>query len=219
MDVVSAEELLALYEHFKYISASKDNDGVIDLEEWLQALELRDSTFSRRIFQAFDEDANGTISFREFVLGLSVFLPRSTIEEKLDRMLQADEARRGEARWGRQGRGGGRGSTYRREYVLERCAVSFRIYDIDGDGHIDKEELFQILKASLLENYMMDLSDDQMRELVDNTFAETDVNGDGLISFEEYRDMVISHPEILSKFSLNSDLLLQSTPGQESTTT
>ncbi|KNC47035.1 calcineurin B [Thecamonas trahens ATCC 50062] len=177
----SAEELLALYEHFKYISASKDNDGVIDLEEWLQALELRDSTFSRRIFQAFDEDANGTISFREFVLGLSVFSPRSTIEEKLD--------------------------------------LSFRIYDIDGDGHIDKEELFQILKASLLENYMMDLSDDQMRELVDNTFAETDVNGDGLISFEEYRDMVISHPEILSKFSLNSDLLLQSTPGQESTTT
>lgn len=31
--------------------------------------------------------------------------------------------------------------------VICMCAVSFRIYDVDGDGYIDKQELFQMLKA------------------------------------------------------------------------
>ena len=176
MCVVDTKELLALYEHFRAISSSRIDDGEVDFEEWLQALELRDSTFSRRIFDAFDEDGNGSISFREFVVGLSVFSPRSTIEEKLD--------------------------------------LSFSLYDIDNDGAISKDELFAILKASMLENYSLSISDEHMRELVDATFEQADVNGDGLISYDEYKQMILNHPEILAQFSLNSDLLLDNAPGE-----
>merc|ERR1711916_186302 len=174
--VVDTKELLALYEHFRAISSSRIDDGEVDFEEWLQALELRDSTFSRRIFDAFDEDGNGSISFREFVVGLSVFSPRSTIEEKLD--------------------------------------LSFSLYDIDNDGAISKDELFAILKASMLENYSLSISDEHMRELVDATFEQADVNGDGLISYDEYKQMILNHPEILAQFSLNSDLLLDNAPAE-----
>eukprot|EP01114_Cavostelium_apophysatum_P014696 TRINITY_DN3873_c0_g1_i1.p1 TRINITY_DN3873_c0_g1~~TRINITY_DN3873_c0_g1_i1.p1 ORF type:complete len:180 (+),score=41.93 TRINITY_DN3873_c0_g1_i1:197-736(+) len=69
----------------------------------------------------------------------------------------------------------------------EKLRFSFRLYDIDGDGFIDKEELYNMLKASLFENFVLELSEGQMRALVDQTFAEVDVNGDGKISFDEYR--------------------------------
>jgi hypothetical protein len=80
---------------------------------------------------------------------------------------------------------------------------SFRIYDIDGDGYIDRyahdssavlevsspllspslflpgphrNELHQLLKAALSEN-MLDLTDEQIATLVDDTFAQVDSNG------------------------------------------
>lgn len=159
-----------MYEHFKRLSASRDNDGVIDQAEFMEALELKDSAFSARIFGAFDHNSDGKINFREFVCGLSAFSSRSTVDEKL--------------------------------------ALSFNIYDIDGDGHISKEELFQILRASLLENYMLDMSEADMRALVDQTFLEADKNSDGVISFDEYREMVLAHPAILANFSVNAELLM-----------
>eukprot|EP00300_Choanocystis_sp_HF-7_P029432 c3628_g1_i2.p2 GENE.c3628_g1_i2~~c3628_g1_i2.p2 ORF type:complete len:200 (+),score=50.58 c3628_g1_i2:100-699(+) len=171
----TGEELTSLYEHFKHLSATHDNDGVIDQKEFMEALELRDSAFSARIFGAFDHNGDGMINFREFVSGLSVFSSRSTVDEKL--------------------------------------ALSFQIYDIDGDGFIDKDELFQILKASLLENYMLDMSEEHMRSLIDQTFLEADKNSDGRISFDEYTAMVRAHPNILANFSVNADLLMSSPAG------
>ena len=43
--------------------------------------------------------------------------------------------------------------------------VSFRIYDVDGNGFIDKGELFDILKASLFDIPELYFSDDQLRAL------------------------------------------------------
>lgn len=43
--------------------------------------------------------------------------------------------------------------------------VSFRIYDVDGNGFIDKGELFDILKASLFDIPELHFSDEQLRTL------------------------------------------------------
>jgi Ca2+-binding EF-hand superfamily protein len=64
--------------------------------------------------------------------------------------------------------------------------VSFKIYDLDRDGYIDKEELFHMLQASLFENFLLELSESQMRKLVDSTFEEVDLNKDGRLSFGKY---------------------------------
>lgn len=38
----------------------------------------------------------------------------------------------------------------------------------------------------------------QIHTAVDATFSETDTNCDGRISFEEYRGMVLRHPDLVS---------------------
>eukprot|EP00002_Diphylleia_rotans_P007663 TRINITY_DN17310_c0_g1_i1.p1 TRINITY_DN17310_c0_g1~~TRINITY_DN17310_c0_g1_i1.p1 ORF type:complete len:199 (+),score=60.60 TRINITY_DN17310_c0_g1_i1:67-663(+) len=164
----SQDEILKLYDQFKKISGSIEADNVIDKREFLQALGFKDSEVADRLFRVFDKNGDGSINFREFVAGLSIFCNRGTLEEKLK--------------------------------------LTFRIYDVDNDGHIDKEELMSMLKASLLDN-SIEIPEEHLRALVDETFAETDANGDGKISFEEYREMVMKHPHIISNITIqNSDV-------------
>ncbi len=70
--------------------------------------------------------------------------------------------------------------------AANEVTVSFKIYDLDRDGYIDKEELFHMLQASLFENFLLELSEAQMRKLVDSTFEEVDLNKDGRLSFGKY---------------------------------
>lgn len=60
-----------------------------------------------------------------------------------------------------------------------------------------------MLKAIMFDNMLFHLSEDQMRALVDSTFSEADENGDGLISFDEYKILVNKHPTILKNLTLN----------------
>lgn len=86
--------------------------------------------------------------------------------------------------------------------------MSFKIYDIDGDGFIDKEELYGVLKATLSETSIVLLTEQQMRELVDQTFLEVDANSDGKISFEEFKEMVRRHPAVLNTITIDSSVLV-----------
>jgi len=87
--------------------------------------------------------------------------------------------------------------------VEEKLQLSFKLYDRDEDGFIDKPELLSMLKAIMFDNMLFHLTEDQMRALVDSTFSEADENGDGLISFEEYKVLVNKHPTILKNLTLN----------------
>merc|ERR1712137_631040 len=82
-------------------------------------------------------------------------------------------------------------------YLIEFFLVSFRMFDLDNDGTIDKEELYQMLKASLFDNPQIQLSEEDMRAVVDNTFNEVDSNGDGRISYDEYCYMVKQRPSFV----------------------
>lgn len=63
-----------------------------------------------------------------------------------------------------------------------------------------------ILKASL-EQFVVEISEEDMQQLVDQTFKEVDINGDGLISFDEYKSMVLKHPGIIQSLTINSPIL------------
>ena len=66
----------------------------------------------------------------------------------------------------------------------EKLKFSFDIYDKNRDGSIEKAELQEMLEATLLESSSA-LSKQQVAALIDATFIEADVNGDGEISFSE----------------------------------
>jgi len=95
--------------------------------------------------------------------------------------------------------------------VDEKLQLSFKLYDRDEDGYIDKPELMSMLRAIMFDNMLFHLSDDHIRALVDSTFSEADQNGDGLISFEEYKTLVNKHPTILKNLTLDleTDMLAE----------
>ena len=71
-----------LYELFKVISSSGDDDGLIDKSEFQQALGLKRNLFVDRMFELFDANGDKNINFTEFVAGLSVFTVRAKAAEK-----------------------------------------------------------------------------------------------------------------------------------------
>eukprot|EP00762_Andalucia_godoyi_P006326 ANDGO_05858.mRNA.1 Calcineurin B-like protein 2 len=77
------DQIRSIYERFSKISSSREDDGVIDKNEFREALGLKDTLYADRLFALFDEDGNGSIDFREFICGLSVCSTQGTAEEKM----------------------------------------------------------------------------------------------------------------------------------------
>lgn len=61
--LVNTREVQWLYRHFHTISNSIEADGLIDSEEFQQALGINNEELGRRIFCVFDEDSDGMITF------------------------------------------------------------------------------------------------------------------------------------------------------------
>ncbi|XP_039067640.1 calcineurin B-like protein 1 [Hibiscus syriacus] len=84
--MISVSEVEALFELFKIISSSLDDDGLISKEEFQLALfqnKKKKNIFADRIFDLFDADKKGVIDFSDFVRALNVFHPNASQEEKM----------------------------------------------------------------------------------------------------------------------------------------
>ena len=142
------QEIVTLYEHFKAISSSELDDGVIDKNEFLRAVGFHDrrSLFMEQMFEIFDGNSDGNISFMEFLQGLSVLSTKGTLAEKLDfsfrvydfdkdGLISRDELERMLL-----------ASLAENELVLSKenadllVAKTFEEGDLDGDGFINFEE-------------------------------------------------------------------------------
>lgn len=86
--------------------------------------------------------------------------------------------------------------------VQEKAAFAFRIYDLDNTGHIERGEIQRFLVALLKDNPAIDLDDAHLNALIDNTFKEADLAGDGHISPEEWQILVQKHPNVISYMTL-----------------
>ena len=84
----------------------------------------------------------------------------------------------------------------------EKIKLSFFLYDLNDDQQIDRDECTQMVKLALNE-INMKLSSKQIEVIVNNTFRETDLNGDGVIDYEEYSVYCRKHPRILEPFRLD----------------
>jgi serine/threonine-protein phosphatase 2B regulatory subunit len=66
--------------------------------------------------------------------------------------------------------------------------VAFKIYDINNDGFIDKDELYQVLKMMVGDH----LNEGQLKTIILKTFQEVDKDQDDKISYDEFAE-VITH--------------------------
>ena len=154
-----------LYELFKVISSSGDDDGLIDKSEFQQALGLKRNLFVDRMFELFDANGDKNINFTEFVAGLSVFTFRAKAAEK--------------------------------------ARFSFRMYDFNGDGKIDKAELGRMLQATIEEN-SLNITPEAAQELLDATFVEAECAEAGTMTFDEYQALVTKKPQLLEFMTITS---------------
>jgi Ca2+-binding EF-hand superfamily protein len=93
--------------------------------------------------------------------------------------------------------------------------VSFRLYDLDGDGFITPDELMKLFKDVMRSSYSH-ISDEELQRIVAATFEECDVNKDGKIDYNEYLRMAKKRPRVLHsmiiKPSEHGELLVTAAP-------
>merc|ERR1719277_2777923 len=69
-------------------------------------------------------------------------------------------------------------------YIMEDTVWSaFRVFDKNGDGKISKEELNAVLGDGNVQNM---IGQDKVQELL----SHNDINGDGVIDFNEFMEMM-----------------------------
>ncbi|ANZ76150.1 BA75_02569T0 [Komagataella pastoris] len=146
----------------------------------------------RKRFMKLDTDGSGTIDKKEFLS-----IPGVNTNPLAERLLDLfDEDGGGDIDF--QEFIIGLSTFSSRSSITEKLRFAFKIYDIDRDGFISNGELFIILKTMVGGN----LKDEELQQIVDRTLMENDLDGDGKLSFEEFKSAV-DHTSIVNKFTLN----------------
>merc|ERR1712137_161524 len=70
----------------------------------------------------------------------------------------------------------------------EKLMFAFSLYDVNGDNYISNGDLFQVMKTMVGDN----LLETQLQQLVDRQILLADKDGDGMLSFEEFKEAVSS---------------------------
>lgn len=90
-----------------------------------------------------------------------------------------------------------------RASLEEKARFCFKVYDKDGNGDIEKEELLEVLKFSLSCNSSVRIPEAHIKKLINATFAKMDHDGSGGISLEEFIEEATKNPMILNCVNLD----------------
>ncbi|XP_059475268.1 calcineurin B homologous protein 1 [Neocloeon triangulifer] len=137
----------------RFTSLDRGNCGTLSREDLLRIPELAINPLGDRIVHAFFQEGTGdSINFLQFMQVLAHFRP---IKKNKDTKLNSRE---------------------------QKLKFAFKMYDLDGDGKISRDELLAILQMMVGSN----ISEEQLTSIAERTIFEADQDGDQMISFAEF---------------------------------
>ncbi|XP_012152209.2 calaxin [Megachile rotundata] len=89
---------------------------------------------------------------------------------------------------------------YLRGSFREKIEFCFRVYDLNSDGFITKDEIFQLFKNCLMKQPGEEDPDEAVRDLSEMALKKLDVDRDGKISFQDYKVAVLEENLLLEAF-------------------
>merc|ERR1739838_884275 len=159
-----------LYSRFS--SLDKQDKGFLSRSDFLRIPELAINPLGDRIVHAFFyESKNGDddkVDFKDFVRVLAHFRPIKKSAEKNKLNTR-----------------------------MEKLHFAFRMYDLDGDDKISKEELLAVLTMMVGAN----ISPEHLLSIAERTILEADIDRDHLISFQEFAT-VLERTDVEQKMSI-----------------
>lgn len=133
----------------------------------------------KEIFLGIDKDGNGTLSFDELEEGLRR-MEVANWESIYESLKAADTDKSGEIDYTEFIAATLDSQVYMKEEYLK---AAFNMFDTDGSGKIDNEEVKDLLNNDELKNLAS-------KEAIQTALEEIDQNGDGEIDFEEFKEMM-----------------------------
>ncbi|KAJ6394194.1 hypothetical protein OIU77_023422 [Salix suchowensis] len=196
----SVSEVEALFELYKSISSSVIDDGLISklLTDSSSMLDFKADHDGAHIDDSDLDDFWQQISCEEFQLAL--FKNRKKENLFADRIFDMFDVKH-------------KGVIDFNDFVRSlnvfhpnasqevKIDFSFKLYDLDNTGFIERQEVKQMLIALLCESEMK-LADETVEIILDKTFLDADGDRDGKIDKSEWETFVCRNPSLLKIMTL-----------------
>ncbi|XP_072507615.1 calaxin-like isoform X1 [Notamacropus eugenii] len=91
-------------------------------------------------------------------------------------------------------------SIFLRGTFEEKVKYCYQVYYLNGDGYISQDEMFDMLKNSLLRHSVEEDPDEGIKELVEITLKKMDYDNDGKLSYEDFERAVKKDHLLLEVF-------------------
>ena len=84
----------------------------------------------------------------------------------------------------------------------DKAKFAFDLYDVNGNGEITREELKQLVSAVMKRSIFLNLDEEAIERVLDNTFEQVDIEKDGSISYEEFYMMVKENRKCIANMTM-----------------
>ena len=143
--------------------------------------QMKDVVNACKLFNQIDTNGDGKINKQEFLKGLQAKIHSDTLKKDVDTIFQnIDMDNNGYIEYEEFVR-----AAVSKEHFIDTRVIqfAFRYFDKDGSGEITFDEIEEVFKESVSDK-------SNVHEALKKIIDEVDTNGDGIISFNEFADIM-----------------------------